>query len=217
MQVVSVNAWAKPLGLCSYYCWKDDHDWWIWKNVEIVSRSRKPRFNGRGDTLRWPRDTLYPQKLALTSPTSGGRSVGIVCLRTKSHRGGEGLKLLRRTEENHENAGCIVYLWKKNRDQYLPEYDEDLITQPWLSGSSEVCRNADSSRFCAHRNSHVLWIRKFIWRCAKLTAMHTCYRQATDGWHCRLPDSVSDHSGGDVVKSQKANAFLSCNTPPTSP
>jgi hypothetical protein len=33
--------------------------------------------------LRWPRDTLYPQKLALTSPTSGGRSVGIVLLRTK--------------------------------------------------------------------------------------------------------------------------------------
>jgi hypothetical protein len=24
---------------------------------------------------RWPRDTLYPQKLAITSPTSGGRSV----------------------------------------------------------------------------------------------------------------------------------------------
>jgi hypothetical protein len=34
--------------------------------------------NGWGDPLRWPRDTLYPQKLALTSPTSGGRSVGIV-------------------------------------------------------------------------------------------------------------------------------------------
>jgi hypothetical protein len=27
---------------------------------------------------RWPRSTLYQQKLALTSPTSGGRSVGIV-------------------------------------------------------------------------------------------------------------------------------------------
>jgi hypothetical protein len=29
---------------------------------------------GRGDTLRWPHDTLYPQKFELTSPTSGGRS-----------------------------------------------------------------------------------------------------------------------------------------------
>jgi hypothetical protein len=37
-----------------------------------------------GDPLRWPRDTLYPQKLALTSPTSGSRSVGIVRLRTKA-------------------------------------------------------------------------------------------------------------------------------------
>jgi hypothetical protein len=32
------------------------------------------RINGGGDPLRWPRDTLYPKKLALTSPTSGGRS-----------------------------------------------------------------------------------------------------------------------------------------------
>jgi hypothetical protein len=37
------------------------------------------------EPLRWPRDTLYPQKLALTSTTSGGRSVGIVRLPTKGH------------------------------------------------------------------------------------------------------------------------------------
>jgi hypothetical protein len=43
------------------------------------------RNNGRRHPLYWPRDTLYPQKLSLTSPTSGGRSVGIVHLRTKSH------------------------------------------------------------------------------------------------------------------------------------
>jgi hypothetical protein len=39
---------------------------------------------GHGDPLRWPRDTLYPQKLALTSLISGGRLVGIVRLRTKA-------------------------------------------------------------------------------------------------------------------------------------
>jgi hypothetical protein len=39
---------------------------------------------GRGDSFRWPRDTLYRQKLALTSPTCGDRSVGIVRLRTKT-------------------------------------------------------------------------------------------------------------------------------------
>jgi hypothetical protein len=31
-----------------------------------------------GDPLRWPRDTLYPQKLALTLLAIGGLSVGIV-------------------------------------------------------------------------------------------------------------------------------------------
>jgi hypothetical protein len=40
------------------------------------------REHGRGDLLRRPRDTLYPQKLALTSLKSGGRSVGIVRWRT---------------------------------------------------------------------------------------------------------------------------------------
>jgi hypothetical protein len=43
------------------------------------------RINDRVGPLRWPRDTHYPQKLALTSPTSGGRSVDIVRLRTNGH------------------------------------------------------------------------------------------------------------------------------------
>jgi hypothetical protein len=36
------------------------------------------------DPLRWPRGTLYPQKLALTSPTWGGRFVDIVRSQTKA-------------------------------------------------------------------------------------------------------------------------------------
>jgi hypothetical protein len=39
---------------------------------------------GRRDPSRWPRVTLYPQKLAITSPTSGGRSVDIVRSRTQT-------------------------------------------------------------------------------------------------------------------------------------
>jgi hypothetical protein len=39
---------------------------------------------GSGDKPCWPRDTLYPQNLALTLLTSGGRSIGIVRLRTKA-------------------------------------------------------------------------------------------------------------------------------------
>jgi hypothetical protein len=45
----------------------------------IVSMSGlESREYGRVDPSRWPRGTLYPQKLALTSTTSDSRSVGIV-------------------------------------------------------------------------------------------------------------------------------------------
>jgi hypothetical protein len=39
---------------------------------------------GRRDPSRWPRGILHPQKLALASLTSGGRSVGIVRSRTQA-------------------------------------------------------------------------------------------------------------------------------------
>jgi hypothetical protein len=39
---------------------------------------------GRGDPSRRARDSIYPQTLALTSPTGGGHSVGIVRLRNKA-------------------------------------------------------------------------------------------------------------------------------------
>jgi hypothetical protein len=39
---------------------------------------------GLSDPPRQPRDILYQQKLALTSPKSGVRSVGIVLSRTKA-------------------------------------------------------------------------------------------------------------------------------------
>jgi hypothetical protein len=39
---------------------------------------------GPRDPSRWPSGTLYLDKLSLTSPTSGGRSVGIVLSRTQT-------------------------------------------------------------------------------------------------------------------------------------
>jgi hypothetical protein len=48
------------------------------------SSSLENREYGHGDPLRRPRDTLYPQKLAVTSLTRGGRSVSIGRLRTKA-------------------------------------------------------------------------------------------------------------------------------------
>jgi hypothetical protein len=53
-----------------------------WKNSGYCLENR---IYGSRDSLRRPRDTLYPQELAVTSPTSGGRSVSIVRFRTKSH------------------------------------------------------------------------------------------------------------------------------------
>jgi hypothetical protein len=53
-----------------------------WK--ESSGSGLETEMNGRGDPLRWPRDILYPLKWAITSPTSGGRSVGIVRWRIKA-------------------------------------------------------------------------------------------------------------------------------------
>jgi hypothetical protein len=50
--------------------------WCLNKCSTPIFRSRKPKLTTVGESLRRPRDTLYPLKFALTSPTSGGRSFG---------------------------------------------------------------------------------------------------------------------------------------------
>jgi hypothetical protein len=50
----------------------------------VLSAGLESREYGRTEPSRWPRGTPYPQKLALTSTTSGGRSVGIVRSRTQA-------------------------------------------------------------------------------------------------------------------------------------
>jgi hypothetical protein len=71
---------------------------WVWKRFHSASwvqlrrlLKRKSsgsclenREYGLRDPSRWLRGTLYPQKLAITSQTRGGRSVGIVRLRTQT-------------------------------------------------------------------------------------------------------------------------------------
>jgi len=48
------------------------------------SKSRKQRLTAVGTRCAYHVTPLYPQKLALTSLTGGGRSVGIVRVRTKA-------------------------------------------------------------------------------------------------------------------------------------
>jgi hypothetical protein len=47
-------------------------------NEKVAAPVYKTEINGRGNSLHSPHNNLYPQKLALTSPTSGDRSVGIL-------------------------------------------------------------------------------------------------------------------------------------------
>jgi hypothetical protein len=51
---------------------------------KVAAPVYKTEINDRGNPLLWPRDTLYPQKVCITLPTCGGRSVGIVLSRTKA-------------------------------------------------------------------------------------------------------------------------------------
>jgi hypothetical protein len=45
----------------------------------ISGSGLESREYSRRDPSRWPRDTIYPNKFLLTSTTTGGRSVRIVC------------------------------------------------------------------------------------------------------------------------------------------
>jgi hypothetical protein len=59
---------------------------------------------GCRDPSRWPSGTLYPQKLALTSSTSGSRSIGIVLLRTQVTE----LSLTYKESFHHVLRACIL-------------------------------------------------------------------------------------------------------------
>jgi hypothetical protein len=50
---------------------------------KLLFRFKNQEYHRR-DPSRWPRGTFYSQKLAITSPTIGGRSVGIVRSRTQA-------------------------------------------------------------------------------------------------------------------------------------
>jgi hypothetical protein len=54
-------------------------------NEKVAAPVKKTELTARGSVALTTRHPLFPLKLALTPSTSGGRSVGIVRLRTKGH------------------------------------------------------------------------------------------------------------------------------------
>jgi hypothetical protein len=78
---------------------------------------------GHGDPLRWPYDTLYPLKLALTSPTSCYRAVGIVCSQTKATEFlcvsrlnviGILCKIMNNYKQSESSIGKLLHNWAQN-------------------------------------------------------------------------------------------------------
>jgi hypothetical protein len=78
--------------------------------------------DGRRDPSRWPRGTLYPQKLAITSPTSGGRSVGMVRSRTQTmeffYVFWGAVRMTGDSVTDEEKEPCFTYLPKLNALQF---------------------------------------------------------------------------------------------------
>jgi hypothetical protein len=92
----------------------------------------KIREYGRRDPSRWPRGTLYPQKLAPSSPTSGGRSVGIDRSRTEATE-----FMCLEYRERH----CHMQQPGGNTGQLLPPPPELLMTFSWKLYVSRLREN----------------------------------------------------------------------------
>jgi hypothetical protein len=151
--------------------YSSDYELFLFHGFFVMYPSRRPKFAtcfalascwsrrreyGRGDPLRRPRDTLYPQKLALLSLKSGGRSVGIVSSRTKAmeffscffhvgsildheHRGSMCLRNLVCLPVDHRR--CI---WEGRT-----VFTKSSVTYTWYYGSTALC--------CAMASFAVSW------------------------------------------------------------
>jgi hypothetical protein len=83
LSMKSTVFWGEASCIPKQFYWRFEGAFCFWILLLSYWPPLKSREYGRKDPSRWPRDILYPQKLTLTSPTSDGRSVGIVRLRTQ--------------------------------------------------------------------------------------------------------------------------------------
>jgi hypothetical protein len=93
---------------------------------------------GRRDPSRWPRGTLYPQKLALISPTSGSRSVGIVRSRTQAT---EFFVYILTTEFVSLPTVALKYPQSAVEEEQLPLSCCSLMVMDWVTVTMTTSRN----------------------------------------------------------------------------
>jgi hypothetical protein len=102
---------------------------------------------GRRDPSRWPRDNFYPKKLTLTSPTSGGLSIG----------------MFRRLNQTTECSSVflVFFIVSVIVPYECPLFNMTLIIWvtifsffflPWSESTSELCRPSGViANFCGQR------------------------------------------------------------------
>jgi hypothetical protein len=116
------------------------------------------------DPSRLPRDTLYPQKLAGTSPTNGGRSVGILCSRTQA------TEFSPYNSVSHLSFFKVSWGWDENESTwYIGHYLVYCISPGWwmmvsveqsvgwLEGETEALGINLSQCHFIHHKSHKTW------------------------------------------------------------
>jgi hypothetical protein len=100
---------------------------------------------GRRDPSRWPCGTLYPQMLALTSPTSGVRSVGIVRSRTQAT---EFVRTLRNKHRLCWQKACSSELKQVERIETYRIRRLKSLFLTWSLSELNLWRYTDMSRAC---------------------------------------------------------------------
>jgi hypothetical protein len=131
--------------------------------------------------VRWPRDTLYPLKLALISPTSCGRSVGKVRLRTKA------------TEFSFRWMNVHLRKWKGEWREHKEEGEREEQFHTLFISIEKVCTNILSIQIFGYsvQNTSLMHAANcsrgpYNCRNLKFTILATFLRPC-----CRLSDTLS--------------------------